>query len=218
MLKLGPNALTSAWRYPHKILILQWRSQGPGITCQSQSHFYICHSHTQSAYDDQSMILPVKYPLSFFTQLLVLPTRTCLVAYKKGQPNVPIAFISAVTRQLASRHSDFATNLSPDSLRILDLSKPFLEILTLGVLPAYQQCGLARRLIKSVIDQRSNCAAGPGQESCGTLVSATVSISNTAALKFYECMGMFISSKVIRNIYRTISHGSKDAYLVVGTL
>jgi ribosomal protein S18 acetylase RimI-like enzyme len=163
------------------------------------------------------MILPVKYPSSFFTQLLVLPTRTCFVAYKKDQPNVPIAFISAVTRQ---PHSDIALNLSPDSLRIFDLSKPFLEILTLGVLPAYQHCGLARRLIKYVIDNfHQRCAAGPRHESaCGTLVSATVSISNTSALKFYECMGMFISSKVITNLYRTISHGSRDAYLVVGTL
>lgn len=138
------------------------------------------------------------------------------MAYKQDQPNVPIAFISAVTRQPASRHSDLTTYLSPDSLRILDLSKPFLEILTLGVLPAYQHCGLARRLIKCVIDNfHQHCAAGPGQ---GTLVYATVSISNTAALKFYECMGMFISSKVISNLYRTISHGSRDAYLVVGTL
>ena len=178
---------------------------------------YLCHCHTQLAY--QSMILPVKYPSSFFTQLLVLPTRYCFVAYKKSQPNVPIAFISAVTRQPASRHNDLAMNFSPDSLRILDLSKPFLEILTLGVLPAYQHRGLARRLIKCVVDNfHHRSAAGPGQGSCGTLVSATVSTSNTAALKFYECMGMFISSKVIRNLYRTISHGSRDAYLVAGTL
>ena len=150
------------------------------------------------------MILPVKYPSSFFTQLLVLPTRTCFVAYKRGHPNVPIAFISAVTRHPASRHDDLAMNLSPDSLRIFDLGKPFLEIFTLGVLPAYQHCGLARRLIKCVVDNfHQRCA---GQESCGTLVSATVSISNTPALKFYECMGMFISSKVIKKLYRTISH------------
>ena len=163
-------------------------------------------------------MLPVKYPSSFFIQLLVLPTRTCFVAYKKGHPNNPIAFISAVTRQPASRHSDFAMNLSPDSLRILDLSKPFLEILTLGVHPAYQHCGLARRLIRCIVDQ--HCDAGPGHdsESCRTLVSATVSISNTSALKFYECIGMSISSKIIRNLYRTISHGSRDAYLVAGTL
>lgn len=179
--------------------------------------FPLCHCHTHLAYY-QSMILPVKYPSSFFTQLLVLPTRTCFVAYKKSQPSVPIAFISAVTRQPASRHNDLTVNLSPDSLRIFDLSKPFLEILTLGVLPTYQHRGLARRLIKCVIDSFHQRCAGPDQESCGTLVSATVSISNTSALKFYECMGMFISSKVIRNLYRTISHGSRDAYLVVGTL
>ena len=168
------------------------------------------------------MVLPVKYPSSFFTQLLVLPTRTCLVAYKQGHPNVPIAFISSVTRQPAARHSDFAMNLSPDSLRIFDLTKPYLEILTLGVLPAYQHCGLARRLLKCVIDNFRPRCAGPDSESpladCGTLVSATVSISNTSALKFYESMGMSISSQVIRNLYRTISHGSRDAYLVAGTL
>jgi ribosomal protein S18 acetylase RimI-like enzyme len=163
------------------------------------------------------MVLPVKYPSSFFTQLLLIPTRTCFVAHKQGQPNVPIAFISAVTRQPASRHSDFAMNLSRDSLRTFDLSKPFLEILTLGVLPAYQHCGLARRLIKCVIDNFRPRCAGPESSGC-TLVSATVSISNTSALKFYECMGMFISSQIIKNLYRTVSHGSRDAYLVVGIL
>ena len=137
------------------------------------------------------------------------------MAYKRAQPNVPIAFISAVTRHPASRHSDFPRNLSPDSLRIFDFTKPFLEILTLGVLPAYQHCGLARRLLKCVVDNFNPRCAGP---ECGTLVFATVSISNTSALKFYESMGMFISSDVIRNLYRTISHGSRDAYLVVGTL
>jgi ribosomal protein S18 acetylase RimI-like enzyme len=174
----------------------------------------MCHSHIHCI-SYQSRMLPVNYPSSFFTQLLVLPTRTCLVAYKKGHPNVPIAFISAVTRQPASRHSDFTP---PESPLIFDISKPFLEILTLGVLPAYQRCGLARRLINCVIDNyHQRCAAGPEHE-CTTLVSATVSISNTSALKFYECMGMFISSKVITNLYRTISHGSRDAYLVAGTL
>lgn len=183
------------------------------------SHISImCHCHIH-LHNYQSLILPIKYPSSFFTQLLVLPTRTCFVAYKKGHPNVPIAFISAVTRQPASRHTDFALNLSPESLLIHDLSKPFLEILTLGVLPAYQRCGLARQLMKCVVDNfHHRSAAGPEHESSGTLVSATVSISNTSALKFYECMGMFISSKVITNLYRTISHGSRDAYLVAGTL
>ena len=172
-------------------------------------------SHSSSS---QSMMLPVKYPSSFFTQLLVLPTRFCFVAYKHAHPNVPIAFISAVTRQPASRHRNFPMNLSPDSLRIFDLNKPFLEILTLGVLPAYQHCGLARRLIKCVIDNFHQRCAGPESSDCGTLVTATVSISNTSALKFYECMGMFISSEVIRDHYRTVSQGSRDAYLVVGTL
>jgi ribosomal protein S18 acetylase RimI-like enzyme len=176
-------------------------------------------SHSSSAIH-QSMVLPVNYPSSFFTQLLVLPAHTCFVAYKQGQPNVPIAFISAVTRQPALRHSDSAMNLSPDSQRIFDLTKPFLEILTLGVLPAYQHCGLARRLLKCVIDNFHPRSAGPESSlaASGTLVSATVSISNTSALKFYESMGMSISSDVIRNLYRTISHGSRDAYLVAGTL
>jgi len=40
--------------------------------------------------------------ISFGVQFLVLPARTCLVAYPRGQPNVPIAFISAVTRPPAS--------------------------------------------------------------------------------------------------------------------
>ena len=176
------------------------------------------HSHILIQSHPKAKILPMKYPSSFFTQLLVLPARTCFVAYRRCQPNVPIAFISAVTRQPASRHNDFVMNhLSPDSSRILDLTKPFLEILTLGVLPAYQHCGLARRLINCVVDDFHQSCAGK-ERSSGALVSATVSTSNTSALKFYECMGMFISSEVIRNLYRTVSHGSRDAYLVVGTL
>ena len=169
-----------------------------------------CHRHIHTPYI-QSRVLPVNYPSSFFTQLLLIPTRTCLVAYKQAQPNLPIPFISAVTRHPAS---NFAMNLSPDSLRIFDLKKPFLEILTLGVLPAYQYCGLARRLLKCVIDNFHPRCAGPESSASGTLVSATVSVSNTSALKFYESMGMYISSDVIRNLYRIISHGSRDAYLV----
>jgi ribosomal protein S18 acetylase RimI-like enzyme len=179
----------------------------------------LCHHHITFNLS-QSKTLPIKYPAAFFTPLLVLPARTCLVAYRQGQPSVPIAFISAVTRQPASRHNDFVMNhLSPDSFRILDFSKPFLEILTLGVLPAYQHCGLARRLINCVVDkfhQSSSCAGK--EQSDGALIFATVSTSNMSALRFYECMGMFISSQVISNLYRTISHGSRDAYLVVGTL
>ncbi|KAF8813686.1 hypothetical protein BYT27DRAFT_7083888 [Phlegmacium glaucopus] len=166
-----------------------------------------------------SKLLPVKYPSSFFTQLLVLPTRACFVAYRHGQPDDPIAFISAVRRQPSlTWHNDFVMNLSQDSSPILDLSgKPYIEILTLGVLPAYQQCGLARRLVQCVVDKLHLSCAGM-EPRCRTLISATVSTSNTSALKFYECIGMLVSSKVIRNLYRTISYGSRDAYLVVGIL
>ena len=54
-----------------------------------QSQFLsLCHYHV--TFNHQSETLPIKYPASFFTQFLVLPTHTCLVAYRQGQPSVPI--------------------------------------------------------------------------------------------------------------------------------
>ena len=101
------------------------------------------------------------------------------------------------------------------------------EILTLGVLPAFQHHGLARLLMKRIIQNfRESCVAlnptnskpiGGGSGS-SLLIHANVSTSNSGAIKFYERMGMKVSSPVIRNLYRTLSSGSKDAYLVVGVV
>ena len=93
---------------------------------------------------------------------------------------------------------------------------PHLEILTLGVLPPYQKRGLARRLVQHMLDSlRESCPTNFLQ---GTLVYANVSTCNTEALKFYERMGMAISSEVTRNLYRTLSYGRRDGYMVVGVL
>ena len=93
---------------------------------------------------------------------------------------------------------------------------PHLEILTLGVLPPYQKRGLARRLVQRMLDSlRESCPTNFLQ---GTLVYANVSTCNTEALKFYERMGMAISSEVTRNLYRTLSYGRRDGYMVVGVL
>ena len=96
-----------------------------------------------------------------------------------------------------------------------DPAKPCLEILTLGVLPSYQQCGVARLLLLHAVDAlRQSCAFNPEDR---TVIYANVSTSNTRALKFYERMGMLLSSDIISNLYRTIPSGSRDAYVVVGT-
>ncbi|KDR75327.1 hypothetical protein GALMADRAFT_249366 [Galerina marginata CBS 339.88] len=172
--------------------------------------------------DLHSKVLPVSYPPSFFLQLLVIPTRTCLIAYKRGHPKQPLGFISAaiqkpsVLKCLISGSSEdppLVSSVPRDS----DLSKPCLEILTLGVLPSYQQRGLARLLVQRMVDNLGGlCAMNSLVD--GVLIYANVSTSNTQALTFYKRMGMVISSEVIKNLYRTLSYGSKDAYLVIGIL
>ncbi|CAA7259203.1 unnamed protein product [Cyclocybe aegerita] len=176
--------------------------------------------------DLHSKLLPVKYPPSFFLQLLLLPNRACFIAYNRGHPSMPIGFISAAAQRPSST-TDCFTFCSPKepslvsahphddaSLTLGPVVRLRLEILTLGVLPAYQHCGLARHLVQCVLDNfRESCT---GLSADGTLLYANVSTSNTTALKFYERMGMTVSSDVIRNLYRTVSYGCKDAYLVMG--
>lgn len=104
----------------------------------------------------------------------------------------------------------------PRDKTIIDLTKARLEILTLGVLPSHQHRGLARRLIQRVVDAlRDSCAANSVED---VPIFANVATSNTEALKFYKRIGLEVSPYVIRNLYRTLSYGSKDAYLVVGVI
>ncbi|KAF8348160.1 acyl-CoA N-acyltransferase [Amanita rubescens] len=135
-----------------------------------------------------STVLPVNYPSAFFLQLLLLPARLCLVAHPRADPHNPVAFVSAA---------------------LSNAPTPRIEILTLGVLPSFQHKGLARRLISSIINSLSPDS---------TLVQANVAASNASALKFYERLGLRISSDIITNLYRTCSHGSKDGYLVAGCI
>lgn len=168
-------------------------------------------------------MLPVKYPPAFFLQLLLMPTRACYVAYKKSHPNIPIGFISAAIKQPVAALPSFApddagpiVSARPRDKAALDLTKTRLEILTLGVLPSHQQRGLARRLVRRVVDAlRMSCAANSID---GVPIFANVAVSNTEALKFYKHIGMEVSPCIIRNLYRTLAYGSKDAYLVVGVI
>uniref|UniRef100_A0A8H8CP67 N-acetyltransferase domain-containing protein n=1 Tax=Psilocybe cubensis TaxID=181762 RepID=A0A8H8CP67_PSICU len=148
--------------------------------------------------DLHAKLLPVQYPVSFFIHLLVIPSRACYVAYSHGSP---VGFISAAL------HNPTRCFISGDS----EVS-PRLEILTLGVLPAFQHRGLARRLIMSLVNAFKQDPATP------ILIYANVSTTNTRALQFYERMGILVSSDIITNLYRTLSYGSRDAYLVVGAL
>ena len=171
----------------------------------------------------QAALLPVKYPPAFFLQLLLMPTRACYVAYKKSHPNIPIGFISAAIKQPVAALPSFApddagpiVSARPRDKAAPDLTKTRLEILTLGVLPSHQQRGLARRLVRRVVDAlRMSCAANSID---GVPIFANVAVSNTEALKFYKHIGMEVSPCIIRNLYRTLAYGSKDAYLVVGVI
>ena len=108
------------------------------------------------------------------------------------------------------------SSLRTSAIPSLDLGKPRLEILTLGVLPAYQNLGLARLLMTRVVKYfHESYALNSINE---TVVHANVSTSNLSAIKFYEHMGMTVSPTIIRNLYTTLSAGSRDAFLVVGSV
>ncbi|KAK7057433.1 hypothetical protein R3P38DRAFT_3384792 [Favolaschia claudopus] len=104
-------------------------------------------------------LLPVSYPRSFFLHLLLQPSRLCLVARNNDDP---IAFVSAVLHR-----------------------EQRLEILTLGVLPKFQQLHLATRLVYAVIDALTHATTT-------VTVFAQVSASNASAQAFYEHIGMAI--------------------------
>ncbi|KAF5351924.1 hypothetical protein D9756_007451 [Leucocoprinus leucothites] len=154
-----------------------------------------------------SLVLPIQYPPAFFTQLLVLPSRACLIAVRRGQPDSPIAFISAALHKTSAQG---LPNFSAS--KALDSPRPRIELLTLGVLPAFQNKGLARRLIRAVVDKLS------GPLTAGILVHANVATANTVAIKFYESIGLRVASDIIPNLYRTLPHGQRDAYLVAGRI
>jgi ribosomal protein S18 acetylase RimI-like enzyme len=149
----------------------------------------------------------VQYPPAFFTQLLVLPARACLIAVRPSSPNNPVAFISA-----ALHKSPVRSQPSLAASKTLDSPRPRIEILTLGVLPAYQHMGIARRLVAAVVQKLC------GPLSSGLVVHANVSTTNSTAIKFYQSIGLRVSSEVIPNLYRTCSYGQRDAYLVAGRL
>ncbi|KAG6829448.1 hypothetical protein H0H92_004508 [Tricholoma furcatifolium] len=155
-----------------------------------------------------SSLLPVNYPTSFFIQLTLLTTRVCLVAYDPADPNSPVAFISA-----ALQHNSRVNALLSNA----ELEKPHIEILTLGVLPAYQQKGIARLLVQNVYHYLRNHSPSP-ELTDNTVIHTNVATSNVPALSFYERIGMQIATGVIRNLYRACPHGSKDGYLLVGRI
>ncbi|KAJ7755748.1 acyl-CoA N-acyltransferase [Mycena maculata] len=131
-------------------------------------------------------LLPVSYSRSFFQNLLVQQTRVCLVAQLKAGGD-PVAFISAA--------------MHPEQQRI--------EILTLGVLAAYQRHRLATRLLLAVIDTLA------GDTAASTAVFAQVPASAEPAKSFYKHMGLH-PTDVTRDLYRNLPPGSRDGYLVSG--
>ncbi|KAG6920081.1 hypothetical protein DXG01_010149 [Tephrocybe rancida] len=168
-----------------------------------------------------SSLLPVNYPTSFFIQLTLLPGRVCLVAYHPENPDSPVAFISA-SLQENPRVNGLTKSLLPDgqfkSDTYIAQATPHIEILTLGVLPAYQQQGVARLLVQQVYDYFREHSAPTREMTDSTLIHTNVATSNVPALSFYERMGLRIATGVIRNLYRACPHGSKDGYLLVGRI
>ncbi|KAG6866648.1 hypothetical protein C0991_000758 [Blastosporella zonata] len=167
-----------------------------------------------------SSLLPVNYPTSFFIQLTLLPGHVCLVAYHPANPNTPVAFISASLQENPRVHgltkSLFHNALNSDAK--VSQTTPHIEILTLGVLPAYQQQGVARLLVQQVYDYFREHSTPSREITDSTLIHTNVATSNVPALSFYERLGMRVATGVIRNLYRACPHGSKDGYLLVGRI
>ncbi|KAF5386162.1 hypothetical protein D9615_002365 [Tricholomella constricta] len=169
-------------------------------------------------------LLPIKYPTSFFLQLTLLRERVCLVAYHPEDPTNPIAFISAALQQNPRVHglptsyvlTDGEDDFSDPKVSLKDA--PHIEILTLGVLPAFQQRGVARLLVRRVHNYFSEHSNHTRDLRDGTVIHTNVATSNAPALSFYERMGLKVASGVIRNLYRACPHGSKDGYLLVGRI
>jgi len=150
----------------------------------------------------QASLLPVTYPLSFYLQLLLHPSRICLLAYPHHSPTTPIAFISAsitpptapsprprsrrpsvsatYTKPVAGTGSDPCTTVS--SFEVVS-DEPRVHITTLGVLPQYQREGLARKLVSEVVKKLRDTIAEPvtssASSSSSTLVERSKSRSPT---------------------------------------
>lgn len=145
----------------------------------------------------QSKLLPVVYPPSFFLQLLTHSHRLCLVVYHSSSPHKPVAFISGSIHGQSSGNSDTK-----------------IQILTLGVLPCHRNNGLARFLVQTLIHQLRE---GMNQSSSPVSVIVQVCTSNTPACRFYKGLGLE-ETHLVRDLYRTLPLGFRDAYIVKGTI
>lgn len=140
-------------------------------------------------------LLPVRYSKPFFLHLLIAPDRLCYLAVTAS--GVPVAFVSALLHDLPG-------------------IVPRIELLTLGVAPAYQHCGVATRLVKSIHDAlRARLKSRPADSSSSLLTTAHVAATNASAISFYERLGLCVIPNPIIGHYRTGS-GPLDAFLVMG--
>jgi ribosomal protein S18 acetylase RimI-like enzyme len=168
--------------------------------------------------DLHASLLAVSYPPQFFRQLILNPTRLCLVAHPAGDPHTLLGFVSA---SIHATTSDLARSAPRDA----GLS---VHILTLGVLPACQGNGLARRLVHGVVRKLRDGArytavlalpkSAPPASADGTLVRTHVCTDNLPAQKFYNALGLAAEADVLRDVYRTSPCGARDAYTLVGRI
>ncbi|TFK25542.1 hypothetical protein FA15DRAFT_686985 [Coprinopsis marcescibilis] len=194
-----------------------------------------------------SQLLPlVTYNNPFFTQLLIMPNRHCLAAFDMADPTVPVGFISALVHNapgsdyrsdreeldfLVDQHLDgvpkrrggsgLSTNSDDGPSR-----EPRIELLTLGVAPAYQHTGLARRFVRDMVarvqasmpktasvaglpppspltpDDDRNTYFVPSAKKT-VIVYANVATTNFPAINFYKRIGMNVLPGVrLDGLYR----------------
>ncbi|GAA6039446.1 hypothetical protein JCM8097_009550 [Rhodosporidiobolus ruineniae] len=126
----------------------------------------------------QDDCLPVSYPASFYTILLINPSSLCLVAYSPSDPATIVGTIAA------SISFPVACSLSSDAAAL-----PSVYILSLAVSPSARRQGLASHLLHAV-----SKALLPSPLFLGfkqrVQVKLHVEAGNAAALRLYKKIGL----------------------------
>ncbi|KDE04868.1 hypothetical protein MVLG_04728 [Microbotryum lychnidis-dioicae p1A1 Lamole] len=149
--------------------------------------------------------LPLVYPTSFYTHLLISPLLMCLVA----RPSSPA---SSVPRTLANHFPLSTAACSPVGCISAQVFEPFkttsllpiptLQVLSLVVDSSSRRSGLARRLFKALLDQAFR-ELPTGSTSCDQIyVKLHVLERNEAAIALYRDLGLVETARCRRYYQR----------------
>ncbi|DBA03789.1 TPA: hypothetical protein N0F65_005679 [Lagenidium giganteum] len=134
-------------------------------------------------------IFPVRYSDSFYADILLTPPGYTKFAYVDG----------CAVGAICCRLEPIDSPSNPHAQRTY--------IMTLGILEPYRRCGLASRLLNSVVMQSRQDGIDH--------VYLHVQTSNSAALRFYQRFGFQVTD-MIKNYYRRIE--PPDCYVLTKAL